>query len=582
MNDRDEVARVALILEKYHHHQHMPQEESDLLPPEWGLEGFSLVHSESFRGKDTKVVVVKDSNNNLYVHFYGTGDGNWIYNSASYGAGPQPSEMQEWACTYFDKIYKQHYAGKEMGKLYVSGHSQGDNNAKYVTLRSEYGDDISACIAIDGPGFSTTFVDQTKAHNGEDYFNRRREKIWGYYGEHDYVSPLGQEQIVLENQTKYLKFYDKKDANRFALYHMANGALNENNEITIVEGDSQFRQLIIRINDIVTGTLSDDKQSRIAELAMKLVEDLSGAQKSEPPLSKEEFEELKKLLVPVLAEALKNVPAEHVSEVLVELFGLDPKSAEAIKNLLENINSYSKEELELMLTAILDVVDYNPAKEQPFGFDTSQLPPAILALFLTIVDLIESNSDDLVTLLEALTSKAIEWIAANPWKFAGLCLAFAAIVLIYKVASGFATAVLLIKLIATVLDHIKDLPAAFKDAILKTIDLIAKVIQILKVFIRRLNPGWRYANRNPYIKVDSGKLRSYAERLRRVNQRLGHLDSDLRGLYWQVGWLDIYDILRVNLLTSQSPTLYRAQLFLTNTANRFESAEKKIISNLGE
>lgn len=120
-----------------------------------------------------------------------------------------------------------------------------------------------------------------------------------------------------------------------------------------------------------------------------------------------------------------------------------------------------------------------------------------------------------------------------------------------------------------------------KDKATELYEAVMNVIRPICEYIKANSPGGRYANANPMIKVDIYKLRIYANRLRRVNDRLRRLDGDLRGLYWQVGWLDILDILRANLLTSQSPTLNQARHYLENTANRFETAERKIIGDLG-
>ena len=57
------------------------------------LNGFTVVDVGKFDGKP-KAITVKDSNGNIYVHFNGTGDGNWKYNAAAYGAKPQPSDIQ--------------------------------------------------------------------------------------------------------------------------------------------------------------------------------------------------------------------------------------------------------------------------------------------------------------------------------------------------------------------------------------------------------------------------------------------------------------------------------------------------------
>lgn len=85
--------------------------------------------------------------------------------------------------------------------------------------------------------------------------------------------------------------------------------------------------------------------------------------------------------------------------------------------------------------------------------------------------------------------------------------------------------------------------------------------------------GREYAVANPYIKVDTALLRSYATRISNVNSRLAALDSSLNSLYWQVGFLDLLDILMANLLTGESSALRKVASYLNDSANDFESAD---------
>ena len=71
----------------------------------------------------------------LYVAYRGTGNGNWKYNADS-AFGPEASDMQEWAAGYFDYVMEQY--GDGAGEVYVTGHSQGGNNAMYTLLFAEH------------------------------------------------------------------------------------------------------------------------------------------------------------------------------------------------------------------------------------------------------------------------------------------------------------------------------------------------------------------------------------------------------------------------------------------------------------
>jgi hypothetical protein len=225
--ENDELARVAAILENNHEYLNKVREQDplDII----GLNGFEVVTTGTFSDQDyTKAIVVRDGDGNIYVHYYGTGDGNWGYNAAAYG-GP-PSDMQEWALTYFDGVVSDHYDATSSGNVFLSGHSQGGNSAQFVTMRSENRSIIDLCAALDAPGFSTLFVNETKEMLGEEY-DGQRNKIYAYNGEHDYVSCLGQESIIPESNVRFV-LYTGKPMDFEAFHHISrNGVVLQSVQI---------------------------------------------------------------------------------------------------------------------------------------------------------------------------------------------------------------------------------------------------------------------------------------------------------------------------------------------------------------
>ena len=135
----------------------------------------TLVSTESIPnpyGESVKCITFKDAQGNLYVHFRGTGDGNWEYNTSAFS--DTPSDIQTKSMEYFDRVIEEHYQNNpNRGKVYVSGHSQGGNTAQYVTLSSKYGDYIDTCTSLDGPGFGKGLVQNMKAKYGEGHFNKQ-------------------------------------------------------------------------------------------------------------------------------------------------------------------------------------------------------------------------------------------------------------------------------------------------------------------------------------------------------------------------------------------------------------------------
>jgi hypothetical protein len=115
--------------------------------------------------------------------------------------------------------------------------------------------------------------------------------------------------------------------------------------------------------------------------------------------------------------------------------------------------------------------------------------------------------------------------------------------------------------------------------------IIAKVVEVFTEFIswarKHLNPGYGYASAHPFIKVDTQKLRNYAERLNSVNKRLNQLDRSMDSLYSKVGLLDLWGLMQADLMTGESWRINRCISYLEETVEDFETAERKIMNQLG-
>lgn len=123
------------------------------------------------------------------------------------------------------------------------------------------------------------------------------------------------------------------------------------------------------------------------------------------------------------------------------------------------------------------------------------------------------------------------------------------------------------ELICGAIDWLKDKVTDLRDAVMGFVD------KVTGWFDRNRNEAAKYVKEHPYFKADPDSLYNYAARLNNVNRRLSRLDRDMRSLYRQVGFLDLWDILVANLLTAESYYLSRAQTYLMNTAERLKTAE---------
>lgn len=558
-----------------------------------GLEGFEVLNVGTFDRSEYpspypmenisdpnafKAITVRDSQGNIYVHFNGTGDGFWGYNSAAYGPvnGEVNSSVQKWAESYFDRMVETYYDGASSGDLYVTGHSQGGNNAQYVTLASEHGDKITSCIELDGPGFSSEMIEHLKNKYGEAYYEMQREKIYAYIGESDFVSCLGQEIIIHDDHVTYIDTPDGYE--NIVNFHAADGLLDKDGHLNpAVEDDSAFRKFVVDVADRIQ-ELPQDQQEQAAELIMKICENAVGDR--EPivaTFSPEEMDQLKTLLIPIVMETLED-NEDALQEVLEEL-GIDPAIAGLAGTMVREFNDLSPETRQQALEALgacITVKDNQIAMD----FDNLEVWPVLKAALPTLWETAVHNPDQILAVVQAmgLDDKLTTFLKDHPG------VAVAAVILLPRIIPLIADAAAVIALADAaihIVEGIVDLAKEVKDFVLNCLQAFKEAIGRLREFLYRISPGVRYAEKNPYFKVDTAKMRDYAQRISDVNRRLKALDGDLRSLYWQVGLLDIWDILVANLVTSESPTLNQVRSYLTDGAERLEAAERKALEYMG-
>jgi hypothetical protein len=125
-------------------------------------------------GGNMNAATVQLPNGDIHVAFHGTGDYNWEQNTQAF-ANSAHSEMQRLALEYFDRSVGIH-ANNGAG-LYVTGHSQGGNNAMYVMLFSQFGYRINACTSLDGSGFNAFLTEEARRLWGEAYFESQLQVL---------------------------------------------------------------------------------------------------------------------------------------------------------------------------------------------------------------------------------------------------------------------------------------------------------------------------------------------------------------------------------------------------------------------
>jgi len=375
------------------------------------LYGYSVINVGMYNNGERvapKAITVRDPNGNIIVHFNGTGDGFWGYNDAAFDAPPQPSPIQVWSADYFDRIYDRYLRGNNES-IYLTGHSQGGNNAKYATMRSGNRDSIVNCIAIDAPGFSFQFERDTVNMYGRDAFNHQSGKIWAFNGTHDFVSPLGQVHITPEGQVVFIHQYDPEG---FKCYHHIRGRFQRDKdgniifELTIADGPSEFRKLVAALNEHVSD-LPHGQQARMAYLAMKLANAISVVTDDNgvvlnylwDNVSPEEFDELLRIVGPILVDFLADNP-DMIGPVLGELFGFDQARIDAITNLLGHFNNLSVEDRRVALAAILNMITFDEYGKFDIDKNWRDIADALIAAWPAVLEALANGG--LSDLLEAM------------------------------------------------------------------------------------------------------------------------------------------------------------------------------------
>lgn len=140
-------------------------------------------------------------------------------------------------------------------------------------------------------------------------------------------------------------------------------------------------------------------------------------------------------------------------------------------------------------------------------------------------------------------------------------------------------------LVLTVIDALCDAVEQIykwgKEIVDELRDATIKFVNGLKDwFNKNFNNGYMYAEAHPCVKLDTQRLRTYAQRLSNVNRKIITLDRRLDSLYWQVGLRDLWNLLQADILTGYSWRLVRCSGYLNDTASDYESVEKSLFNSL--
>ncbi|MFI3312538.1 MAG: Mbeg1-like protein [Eubacteriales bacterium] len=321
------------------------------------------------------------------------------------------------------------------------------------------------------------------------------------------------------------------------------------------------------------------------------VNTVTGATNFDGPGHSAEFIALYITEIATVADTMTHIKASFVSCFLIELPGVTSKLIETVADYILSttyhltgnwetdangnlVESTEGESVVMYLTSFL-----SQAVTANFSFATSEEYRDYI--FTSISDWISEKADQIKDVAKEIKDKVVEEVSAAVALMASLIeSAMEALKekldevkdmiesYVNRVIEAIADAA------TEILDATEEFKAALCQALLDTLGSIC-------AFVRSLSAGVKYAADNPYFKVDTAKLESYATRIIMVNARLTDLDTDLRGLYWQVGFTDIWDILTANLIVGGSSTLNKIKSYLNDAADDFAQAEQKASQYIG-
>ena len=508
----------------------------------------------------------------LFVAYRGTGDGNWPYNADS-AYGYESSDMQEWASKYFDDVMDARYHGQE---VYVTGHSQGGNNAMYTALFSERRECITNYIAFDGPGFSEDLINQAKYLNGEEDYERICQKGYAINGKEDFVHNLGEGHTIPDDNVRFVdaRMDDPTGTHDLYSHFKLDGTLGDECD------EGAISKLSTELNNRLLERLSKEERYKVGQAVMKIIENLPG----ESATVKFEEGELEyvKLIIPILMEVMEEEP--ELLEAALRESGLKAADVDAIVTVIKEFNELPPGLREEALAMLMDCIEIDEDGYLTINWNNLDAWTTIQAVLPIIFETAVHHPDQLVDLFFLLGfDKMIEeWLKDNP-AVVVLLVAAAPFVIRMLVMHGLDIVVIIaiVDAVYHIVKGIADVAGKVIDFVLNVLNAVINALGKIKEWIFKNSTGYKYAQENPYFRVDTDLLREYAQRLENLNGRLVQLDHDMDNLYPQVRLRDLISVFSVNWSTSWSLTLARAARDIRTTANELDAAEIKACGYLG-
>jgi len=463
----------------------------------------------------------ESENNDSKLFVCYRGTGDGRWPDNGVGLTSASSQMQREAEAWFTNTVMAKQYGDFNGDIILSGHSKGGNNAQYVMMSSPYGSKVTTCYSLDGQGFSAEAIERFKQLYGEDHYNRQISKMYAINGNNDYVSQFGTKIISDENT-----FYINTSGSGFRSYHDIKNMINWESK----EGANLYWN---KKGDIII-------------------------QGDQGPVS---------------------------------------KYAERIYN--DALSKFSKEEMSAFASTIMGVLEiamknHNTDKNSWFGKgDIKQASPDDVIIFCVkgapylMGEFNKFGVSEIIKISEKL-KEYVSSLMQNGQYWDAICISFLSTILVFDLS----VLLLAVNVAVIILDAMVFCLAYYAKVLTPLAEFLNGMVDGIMTFINDLsiwfdsnfNTGYQYALANPLLVVDTVRMRDYASRLTKVNNRVKNVDNRISRLYGKVIKIEdligsaqrLSKLIRANVLLGNSPKLIKSAEYLNNAATDFETAEKKI------
>ena len=142
-------------------------------------------------------------------------------------------------------------------------------------------------------------------------------------------------------------------------------------------------------------------------------------------------------------------------------------------------------------------------------------------------------------------------------------------------------------LVNKLVDKAKQIYNATKETIHQINSYFKNLIHNVKDWWNRsFNSGYKYADSNPYIVINTNTMSNYADQLERLSRRAKSLDRRMNSLYWKLGieWDTIANLgrlLKAEVVLDFAYRLDKNVNYLRTTASEFDRVEREIGNMVG-